>query len=162
MLATQIRQKDGVFYFVAFPAEEVLERVRFISRFYGDGEQITPEDVPEDDDVARFHRDGFLGPVELYDPQTAKEILQEIRLANNDRSRILFDNNVNYDRHFDIPPLARHIGHPTIVEKLRKLLGHGGIPRPADRSDGLDGVHRGDQRQRLHEVPAGLAQAPVL
>jgi DGQHR domain-containing protein len=54
MLATQIRQKDGVFYFVAFPAEEVLDRVRFISRFYGDGEQIAPEDVPEEDEVARF------------------------------------------------------------------------------------------------------------
>ena len=54
MLATQIRQKEGVFYFVAFPAEEVLERVRFISRYYGEGEQIPPEEVPEGDDVARF------------------------------------------------------------------------------------------------------------
>ncbi|HEX6135093.1 MAG TPA: DGQHR domain-containing protein [Longimicrobiales bacterium] len=54
MLATQIRQKEGVFYFVAFPAEEVLERVRFISRFYGEGEQIAPDPVPEGDDVARF------------------------------------------------------------------------------------------------------------
>src|SRR5690606_9681027 len=51
VLATQIRQKEGVFYFVAFPAEEILERVRFISRFYGDGEQIAPEAVPEKDDV---------------------------------------------------------------------------------------------------------------
>jgi DGQHR domain-containing protein len=54
VLATQIRQKDGVFYFVAFPAEDVLERVRFISRFYGDGMQIAPEVAPEGDDVARF------------------------------------------------------------------------------------------------------------
>jgi len=54
MLATQIRQKDGVFYFVAFPAEDVLDRVRFISRFYGDGAQIAPEEVPEEDEVARF------------------------------------------------------------------------------------------------------------
>jgi DGQHR domain-containing protein len=54
LIATQIRQKDGLFYFVAFPAEDVLERVRFISRFYGEGEQITPEQVPAGDDVARF------------------------------------------------------------------------------------------------------------
>ena len=54
MLATQIRQKEGVFYFVAFPAEDVLERVRFISRFYDVGEQIAPESVPEGDDVAKF------------------------------------------------------------------------------------------------------------
>ena len=54
MLATQIRQKDGVFYFVAFAAEDVLERVRFISRFYGEGMQIPAEEVPAGDEVARF------------------------------------------------------------------------------------------------------------
>ena len=54
MLATQIRQKDSVFYFVAYPAEDLLEKVMFISRFYGEGEQIAPEQVPEDDDVAKF------------------------------------------------------------------------------------------------------------
>ena len=36
MLATQIRQKDGIFYFVSYPAKELLSRVRFISRFYGE------------------------------------------------------------------------------------------------------------------------------
>ena len=47
MLATQIRQKDGVFYFAALPAPEVLARVRFISRFYGEGgDQIAPEGAP--------------------------------------------------------------------------------------------------------------------
>ena len=54
MLATQIRQKDGMFYFVAYAAEDILERVRFISRYYGEGAQIAPDEVPESDDVARF------------------------------------------------------------------------------------------------------------
>lgn len=54
LLATQIRQKDSIFYFVAYPAEELLEKVMFISRFYGEGEQIAPEQIPEDDDVAKF------------------------------------------------------------------------------------------------------------
>jgi DGQHR domain-containing protein len=54
MLATQIRQKDAVFYFVAYPSEELLTRVRFISRFYDEGEQIKPEEVPAEDDVAQF------------------------------------------------------------------------------------------------------------
>ena len=54
MLATQIRQKDGVFYFAAVPARAVLDRVRFISRFYGEGMQIAPEEAPAGDDVARF------------------------------------------------------------------------------------------------------------
>lgn len=54
MLATQIRQKDGVFYFISYPAEDLLEKVRFISRFYGEGEKIAAEEVPEGDEVGRF------------------------------------------------------------------------------------------------------------
>src|SRR5579859_4560958 len=54
MIATQIRQKDAIFYFAAYPSEELLSRVRFISRFYDEGEQIKPEEVAPEDDVAQF------------------------------------------------------------------------------------------------------------
>ena len=43
MQATQIRQKDGVFYFVSYPAKDLLGKVRFISRFYGEADQIAPQ-----------------------------------------------------------------------------------------------------------------------
>lgn len=54
MLATRIRQKDSLFYFASYPAKEVLERVRFISRFYGDGEEIAPQNLPQHDEIAQF------------------------------------------------------------------------------------------------------------
>jgi DGQHR domain-containing protein len=55
MIATQIRQKDARFYFVSYPCEEVLQRVRFISRFYGEGETpIAAEAVTEEDEVGSF------------------------------------------------------------------------------------------------------------
>jgi len=54
MIATQIRQKDAIFYFVAYPSEDLLTRVRFISRFYDEGQQIPPEEVAAQDDVAQF------------------------------------------------------------------------------------------------------------
>ncbi len=54
MLATRIRQKDGIFYFVSYPAAEVLNKVRFISRFYGEGEQIAPQTIPQHDEIAQF------------------------------------------------------------------------------------------------------------
>ena len=54
MLATQVRQKDSVFYFVAYPTEDLLDKVRFISRFYGEGGQIAAEEVDEEDEVAQF------------------------------------------------------------------------------------------------------------
>src|SRR6266481_6097170 len=54
MIATQIRQKDAVFYFAAYPSEELLGKVRFISRFYDEGETIAPEGAEAEDDVAQF------------------------------------------------------------------------------------------------------------
>jgi len=52
--ATQIRQKDGIFYFASYKAKDLLSKVRFISRFYGEGEEIAPTRIAEDDDIAQF------------------------------------------------------------------------------------------------------------
>lgn len=59
MLATQIKQKGTSFYFIAFRAEDLLERVRFLTRFYGDGGEAAsaPPRSAESDgdaDIARF------------------------------------------------------------------------------------------------------------
>jgi DGQHR domain-containing protein len=55
MIATQIRQKDAIFYFASYPSEKLLTKVRFISRYYlEEGEGIKAEEVPADDDVAQF------------------------------------------------------------------------------------------------------------
>jgi DGQHR domain-containing protein len=54
MLATQVRQKDSVFYFAAYPSEDLLDKVRFISRFYADGDKIAAEEVDAGDDVGHF------------------------------------------------------------------------------------------------------------
>jgi len=69
-----------------------------------------------------FDKNGFVGPIKLYEPHVAKDILHRIRLDNQDRSRAIFDNDVNYDRHFDIPALAKHISHPRIIQILQHLL----------------------------------------
>jgi DGQHR domain-containing protein len=54
MIATQVRQKDSVYYFVAYPADELLKKIRFISRYYGEGEQIAPEAAKDHDEIASF------------------------------------------------------------------------------------------------------------
>jgi DGQHR domain-containing protein len=58
MLAFRMRQKDAEFYFVSYPAEDLLRKVRFVSRYYGGrGEQIGGEESrAEPDDVERFIR----------------------------------------------------------------------------------------------------------
>ena len=55
MIATQIRQKDALFYFASYPSDKLLQNVRFISRFYDEqGGEIQPEKVEEQDEVALF------------------------------------------------------------------------------------------------------------
>ncbi|MBS1124152.1 MAG: hypothetical protein H6Q90_6380, partial [Deltaproteobacteria bacterium] len=52
MLATQIRQKDSVFYFCAYPVDDILDKARFISRFYAEGApSLAGEEVAADDEV---------------------------------------------------------------------------------------------------------------
>ncbi|HUS67309.1 MAG TPA: hypothetical protein VMZ28_22380, partial [Kofleriaceae bacterium] len=55
MLATQIRQKDSVFYFCAYPVDDILAKARFISRFYAEGMPSLPgEEAEAGDEVAKF------------------------------------------------------------------------------------------------------------
>lgn len=54
MLATRIQQKDSSFYFVSYPAEDLLRKVRFISRFYADKETLEGQKPKATDDVALF------------------------------------------------------------------------------------------------------------
>src|SRR3989442_15998389 len=50
----QLRQKDGIFYFGSIRASELLANVRFISRFYGEGEEIAPARISQEDEIAQF------------------------------------------------------------------------------------------------------------
>lgn len=59
MLALRMRQKESEFYFVSYPAEDLLRKVRFTSRFYGEGREVVGGDVMrgyESDEVERFVR----------------------------------------------------------------------------------------------------------
>ena len=54
MLATRIRQKEGTFYFIAYKAADLMEKVRFTSRYYFEGEEIAQSRIAEHDEVAQF------------------------------------------------------------------------------------------------------------
>ena len=54
MLATRIRQKEGTFYFIAYNAADLLDKVRFTSRYFFEGEEIAQGKISEHDDVAQF------------------------------------------------------------------------------------------------------------
>jgi DGQHR domain-containing protein len=59
MFALRMRQKESEFYFVSYPAEDLLRKVRFVTRFYGErGETIGGEPPKgkskEPDEVERY------------------------------------------------------------------------------------------------------------
>jgi DGQHR domain-containing protein len=59
MLAQRMRQKGAEFYFVSYPAEDLLQRVRFVSRYYGGRGETVGGETPsahEPDEVERFVR----------------------------------------------------------------------------------------------------------
>jgi DGQHR domain-containing protein len=62
MLALRMRQKNAEFYFVSYPAEDLLRHVRFETRFYGERGEVVGGDAGDEgraadvDDVERFVR----------------------------------------------------------------------------------------------------------
>ncbi|MCL6524282.1 MAG: DGQHR domain-containing protein [Thermoflavifilum sp.] len=55
MLATQICQKGNAFYFVAYPAEDLLRRIKFVSRFYQESRDLAPrQEIAPADEVGQF------------------------------------------------------------------------------------------------------------
>ena len=54
MLATRVKQKESTFYFVAYKTADLLEKVKFTSRYYFEGEELSEARLRQDDDVAQF------------------------------------------------------------------------------------------------------------
>lgn len=78
---------------------------------------LTPEELK------KFNEQGFIGPFKLYEEDEAKEILRQIRIKSADMTNALFQNTLNYDRHYDIQELSNHICHPGIVGRLQSIMG---------------------------------------
>src|SRR6266576_3356930 len=131
MIATQIRQKDAVFYFAAYPSEELLAKVRYISRFYDEGEQIKPEEVPAGDDVAQF-----IARIERSDKAFQRSL---------SRSKVKAIRNF-YETAISQPPIPGTVLLFT-AQKLRfqSLDGNeavGNLQQPEEKFLVIDGQHR--------------------
>src|SRR6266403_4625393 len=131
MIATQIRQKDALFYFAAYPSEELLTKVRFISRFYDEGEEIKPEELPADDDVGQF-----IARIERTDKAFQRELSRaKVRAIRN-----------FYETAISQPPIPGTVLLFT-AQRLRfqalegnQTVGH--LPQPEEKFLIIDGQHR--------------------
>ncbi|MEO8601886.1 MAG: DGQHR domain-containing protein [bacterium] len=131
MLATQVRQKDSSFYFVAYPAEDLLRRVRFISRYYGEGETIEPTAPKKDDDVAKF-----IGKIERSDAAFQRSLTRKKVKAIQDF----------YAEAVNQPPIPGAVllftAEPLRFEAIGSFDNVGNLEEPRQPYLIIDGQHR--------------------
>ncbi|HTP94660.1 MAG TPA: DGQHR domain-containing protein [Burkholderiales bacterium] len=151
MLAAQIRQKDGIFYFGSYRAPDLLEKVRFISRFYGEGEQIAPARIAQDDEIAQF-----ISRIEHTDRAFQRTLSRaKVRQLKN-----------FYETAVTQPPIPGTVLLFT-PERLRfqsagGAEGMGHLSEPQSKFLIIDGQHRlAALRFYLHERPADAATISV-
>ncbi|HXI73186.1 MAG TPA: DGQHR domain-containing protein [Verrucomicrobiae bacterium] len=132
MIATQIRQKDAVFYFASYPSEQLLTRVRFISRYFDEeGGVIAAEQMPAEDDVAQF-----IARIERSDKAFQREL---------SRSKVRSIRNF-YETAISQPPIPGTVLLFT-PQKLRFDAGSDGsgvgqLREPEEKYLIIDGQHR--------------------
>src|ERR1700733_14508054 len=155
MIAIQVRQKDAVFYFASYPSGRLLERVRFISRFYDEeGGQIVPDKVEEQDDVAQF-----ISKIERNDKAFQRELSRtKVRAIRN-----------FYETAITQPPIPGTVLLFT-PQKLRFEAwtdgsGVGRLQEPDEKFLIIDGQHRLaalEFFQRTHPDDAGNINVPCV
>jgi non-haem Fe2+, alpha-ketoglutarate-dependent halogenase len=85
-----------------------------------------------DSEIEQFHRDGYIGPFDLYEPAEMEQHLRALRpkllntrkaIYRQDKAVSGVTNLANYDRHLDVDYLAQHIARPEIADRLVSILG---------------------------------------
>lgn len=83
------------------------------------------------EELDAFVKNGFIGPITLYDPEEMEALWNSVRRQLPDRSKAIYPTDAiggvtnisNYDRHLDISLLGEHICRPEIVERVVSILG---------------------------------------
>lgn len=82
--------------------------------------------------LEQFHRDGYIGPFDLYEPDEMERRLRALRPKLLDTRKAVYaqdkavsgvTNLANYDRHLDVDFLAEHITRREIVDRVAGILG---------------------------------------
>lgn len=84
------------------------------------------------EEIEQFHRNGYIGPFDLYEPAEMEENLRALRPRLLNTRKAIYGqgrtvsgvtNLANYDRHIDVDFLAEHITRPEIVDRIGSVLG---------------------------------------
>ena len=108
-------------------------------------------------ELNQFHKNGYIGPFKLHEPNEMKELWRQIRYQLNDRTYAVYQDDIgfagntnisNYDRHLDIDLLSGHIANPKIVDRVSSILGENLL---CWRSEFFP-KHKGDEGTDWHQA----------
>lgn len=83
-------------------------------------------------ELQQFHRDGYIGPFNLYPEREMPDLLQKLKPKLIDNRHAIYNqskalsgatNLASYDRHMDVDFLADHIMRREIVDRVASILG---------------------------------------
>jgi DGQHR domain-containing protein len=155
MIATQIRQKDAMFYFASYPSKSLLSKVRFISRFYDEeGGVIKADEAPAEDDVAQF-----IARIERSDKAFQRELSRtKVRAIRN-----------FYETAVSQPPIPGTVllftPQKLRFDPLSDGNGVGRLQEPEEKYLIIDGQHRLaalEFYERTHPEEANSIQVPCV
>jgi non-heme Fe2+,alpha-ketoglutarate-dependent halogenase len=84
------------------------------------------------EEIEQFHRNGYIGPFDLYEKDEMEAHLQALRPKLLNTKKAIYGggksisgntNLANYDRHLDVDFLADHIMRPEITDRVSSILG---------------------------------------
>lgn len=155
MIATQVRQKDAVFYFASYPSTQLLQRVRFISRYHDEaGGDIPAAPVAAGDDVGQF-----IAKIERSDKAFQRELSQ----AKVKAIRNFYETAISQP---PIPGVVLLFTPQTLrFEAWTDNSGVGRLQEPDERFFIIDGQHRLaalEFFERTHPDEANNIQVPCV
>lgn len=83
------------------------------------------------EELDSFNRNGFIGPITIYEPEEMNEFWGQVRREMLDRRYAAYQDDAhsgatnisNYDRHLDLDLLAQHVCNARIVDRVASILG---------------------------------------
>ena len=122
---------------------------------------VAPDLALTQDQLRRFHEDGFLGPLRLCSPDEMRQRWLEIEPAAETPSRI-YGFPTRRDRHLDCDAVLDLVRHPAVVERLAQLMGPDLLLWRSQILPKPPGFHETAWHQETTFTITGRSLAPVL
>ena len=81
-----------------------------------------PRIVLSDADIARYHRDGFLGPIDAFSPEEARGFRDRLEAFERSDGR-QFGKGHSFKPHLLFPWIDAMVRHPAVLDPVEDIIG---------------------------------------